>query len=48
MNRIAYLLGAVVALTSVLFYMAGHPETPMKKLPRSLESRFLPDTATGG
>jgi len=49
MRGITYLLGAVVALTVVVVYKAhptGHADGVA--CPRSSESQFPPDTATGG
>jgi len=47
MKRIAYLLVAVAAVAGVVAYTAPHLDTPMERLPRSSESKFPPDTATG-
>jgi hypothetical protein len=47
MKGIAYMFGAVIALTGALVHMAPHLNTPREQPHRSLESKFLPDTAIG-
>jgi hypothetical protein len=48
MKRLGFLLLAVATMAGVVAFTVPRPGTPMKRPPRSTESKSPENTATGG